>query len=218
LRLAARVFAFVVSGWSDETAWAVPGGLRWKEPPTNRSRHTCSNGPGAALAAKLHEQTGDESYLEWATRIYDWTRRALLNAHALYMDRIDPDGTRTRAVLSYNQGSMIGSGVLLGRQTGDSSYFDHAVETAAAFVGRTTVEELVAQEPAFNAVLFRNLFVLDRERPDPRYRTLASDFATHMWESRRTRYGLFAGNGSPLNNAAAMLQIYALLAGAEPHA
>jgi hypothetical protein len=217
LRLATRVFAFVVSGWSAEVTWEVPGGLRWKEAPSSRSRNTCSNGPAAALAAKLHEGTGDASYLDWATRIYDWTRRALLGTDALYMDRIDPDGTRTPTIWSYNQGSMIGSGVLLGRQTGDPSYVGQAVETADAYVGRTTVPELVDQDPAFNAVFFRNLLVLARERPDPRYRALASGYGAHMWDSRRTRRGLFAGKGSPLNNTAAMLQIYALLAGAEPH-
>jgi hypothetical protein len=217
LRLAARVFAFVVSGWSAEAMWEVPGGLRWKEPVTSRSRNTCSNGPAAALAAKLHERTGDGAYLDWATCIYDWTRLALWGADALYMDRIAPDGARDPTIWSYNQGSMIGSGVLLGRQTGDSWYLGHAVETAAASMGRISVPDLVTQDPAFNAVFFRNLLVLDRIRPDPRYRALASDYGTRMWESRRTRSGLFAGKGSPLNNAAAMLQIYALLAGAEPH-
>jgi hypothetical protein len=217
LRLAARVFAFVISGWAAEATWEVPGGIRWKEPPTNRSRNTCSNGPAAALAAKLHEHTGDGSYLSWATRIYDWTRRALLGADGLYADRIAPDGTRTPTIWSYNQGSMIGSAVLLGRETGDSSYLDQAVETAVAYVSTTTVPELVAQDPAFNAVFFRNLLVLDRARPDPRYRALASDYGAHMWETCRIRHGLFAGKGSPLNKAAAMLQIYALLAGAEPH-
>ena len=217
LGLAARVFSFAASGWSAEATWEVPGGIRWKEPSTNRSRNTCANGPTAALAAKLHERTGDESYLEWATRIYDWTRRALLGTDALYMDRIAPDGTRTPTIWSYNQGSMIGSGVLLGRQTGEARYVDQAVETADAYVGGTTVPDLVAQDPAFNAVLFRNLFVLDRARPDPRYNALASDYGARMWDTGRIRRGLFAGKGSPLNNAAAMMQIYALLAGAEPH-
>jgi hypothetical protein len=217
LRLAARVFAFVVSGWSAEATWADPGGVRWKEPPANRSRNACANGPAAALAAKLHELTGDVSYLEWATRIYGWTRRALLGTDALYVDRIAPDGTRTPTIWSYNQGSMIGSGVLLGRQTGDPLYLDQAVETAAAYVGATTVPELVAQDPAFNAVFFRNLLALDRARPDPRYYALASDYGARMWETCRIRHGLFAGKGSPLNKAAAMLQVYALLAGAEPH-
>jgi hypothetical protein len=75
----------------------------------------------------------------------------------------------------------------------------------------------MVQDPAFNAVLLRNLLLLDEVRPDPRYRALASDYSTRMWETQRTRRGLFAGNGSPLNNTAAMLQIDALLAGAQPH-
>jgi hypothetical protein len=32
LRLAQRVFGFVVSGWSTDPTWHVPGGIRWKEP------------------------------------------------------------------------------------------------------------------------------------------------------------------------------------------
>jgi hypothetical protein len=112
---------------------------------------------------------------------------------------------------------MIGSGVLLARRTGDPAYLDQAAETASAYVATIGVPELLAQDPAFNAVLFRNLLVLDRERPDPRYRALGSDYGAAMWESRRVRHGLFAGKGSPLNKVAAMLQIYALLAGAEPH-
>jgi hypothetical protein len=76
----------------------------------------------------------------------------------------------------------------------------------------------MTQDPAFNAVLFRNLFLLDKERSRDLYRSKAIAYGSAMWEQKRQRLGLFAGNGSPLNNAAAMIQIYALLAGAEPHA
>ncbi len=74
LRLAERVFPFVVSGWSTEASWEIPGGIRWKEPASNRSRNTCVNGPAAELAARLHEKTGDSAHLEWALRTYEWTR------------------------------------------------------------------------------------------------------------------------------------------------
>jgi Glycosyl hydrolase family 76 len=217
LRLARRVFAFVVSGWSTETAWEVPGGIRWKEPVSNRSRNTCVNGPAAELALRLHERVGDASYLDWAQRIYYWARRALLGADELYVDQIAPDGSRIPTIWSYNQGSMIGAGVLLARQTGDPSFLEQAVATAAAYVGGASVAQLVTQDPAFNAVFFRNLFLLDRERPEHRYRALAFDYGTHIWETKRLRHGLFAGQGSPLNNTAAMVQIYALSAGAGPH-
>jgi hypothetical protein len=217
LRLARRVFGFVVSGWSTDPAWAMPGGIRWKEPVTTGSRNTCANGPAAALAVRLYETTRDEDFLEWASRIYGWTRRALLTPGGLYADRITPDGALTPTFWSYNQGTMIGSGVLVARSSGDTQLLEQAVETADASLGTDGGLELMEQDPAFNAVFFRNLLMLDEERPDPRYRTLMTDYADAMWTRQRRPHGLFGGKGSPLNNTAAMVQIFALLAGARPH-
>jgi hypothetical protein len=217
LRLAQRVFSFVVSGWSTDTTWRFPGGIRWKEPTTNRSRNTCANGPAAELATRVYERSGDAMYLDWAIRIYDWTRGALLGPDGLYADQIAPNGSLTPRIWSYNQGSMIGAGVLLARQTSDSSFLDHSAETAEFYLGKVGVVELSTQDPAFNAVLFRNLLLLDQVRPDHRYRSLAAEYGSAMWATKRLRHGLFVGNGSPLNNAAAMVQIYALVAGAQPH-
>ena len=133
------------------------------------------------------------------------------------MDQIASDGTQTPTIWSYNQGSMIGAGVLLARQTGEKLFLDQATETAAAYIATHGVPELTTQDPAFNAVLLRNLLVLDQERPDHHYRSITAQYASDMWASKRSRHGLFEGNGSPLHNAAAMIQIYALLAGAQPH-
>lgn len=215
LRLAQRVFSFVISGWSTNMTWREPGGIRWKEPTSNQSRNTCANGPAAELGARLHQKIGDKHYLDWAGRIYDWTRRALLNSKGLYADQIAPEGNVDQTIWSYNQGSMVGAGVLMAERTGRTSYIDHAVETATTYIASRSVADLVTQDPAFNAVLFRNLLLLDEIRPDHRYRALMADYGNSMWQTQRRRHGLFAGNGSPLNNTAAMLQIYALLAGAE---
>lgn len=217
LALSERVFSFVLSGWSTDPTWFEPGGIRWKEPATNHSRNTCVNGPAAEFAARLHEKTGDATYADWAARLYQWTRKVLCTTDGLYVDQVAPDGTVTPTIWSYNQGSMIGAGVLLARVTGESTHLDEAAETAATFVDRYGVPELVEQDPAFNAIFFRNVLVLDQERPDARYLALAGDYAQTMWTSRRLGNGLFDGRGSPLNNTAAMLQIYALLAGAEAH-
>lgn len=217
LRLAQRVFSFVVSGWSTDTTWQVPGGIRWKESLSNRSRNTCVNGPAAELAARLHDKSSDAWYLDWAVRIYNWTREALLGPDCLYLDRIAPDGSRIPTIWSYNQGAMIGAGILLTQQTRDSSFLDHSVETAAAYIRSRDVAELTTQEPAFNAVFFRNLLMLDQVRPGHRGHALAAEYSSAMWATKRLRHGLFAGSGSPLNNAAAMVQIYALVAGAQPH-
>jgi len=218
LSLAERIFTFVVSGWSTDTTWHLPGGIRWKEPSTNHSRNTCANGPACALAARLYEKTARGDYLEWATRIYSWTRRALLGSDALYFDRVAPDGTPSTTIWSYNQGTMIGAGVLLARITQTRSFLDESAATATAYVNGRGVTDLMTQDPAFNAVFFRNVLLLDQEQPDTRYRDLMSSYASAMWQTKRMRHGFFAGNGSLLNNTAAMVQTYALVAGAQAHA
>ena len=218
LPLARRLFDFVVSGWSD-AQWSSPGGIRWKADPTNTSRNTCANGPAVALGARIHRLTGDRRALDWSLRIYGWTRAALLGPDDLYADRIDPHGTVTQDRWTYNQGSLIGGGVLLFEATGDPEYLAHAQATASASLERFDLDALLAPNgPAFNGVFFRNLFLLDRSAPNPRYRALADEYGEVMWEERRNaRTGLAKDTGSLLNGSAPMVQIYALLAGAPPH-
>jgi hypothetical protein len=218
LSLAGRIFEFITSGWSSDDSWNHPGGIRWKQPASNVSRNTCSNGPTAELAALLHEHTGAPGPLQWSMRVYDWVRSALLGPDGLYVDRIAPDGTCDTTIWSYNQGTMIGAGVLLHRLTDDPEYLAHATATAAAAVDRFRLPVLVNQDAAFNAVFFRNLLLLDGVVPDPAYRRLAQAYAEEMWSSHRDpRTGLFGGGTSPLNDTAPLVEIDALLAGAPAH-
>ena len=219
LRLAHRLFDFLVSGWSADDSWSHPGGIRWKLSPADTTRNTCSNAPGAELGALLHEHTGCEEALQWALRIYEWVRATLRGPGGLYRDRISPEGDVESTIWSYNQGTMIGAGVLLHRVTGDGTYLEQASETAAASLAHFGVDSLVGQGAAFNAVFFRNLFLLNQVAPNFSYGALASAFATAMWERcRDARTGLFLAGGSPLNASAPMIEVYALLAGAQPHA
>jgi hypothetical protein len=112
---------------------------------------------------------------------------------------------------------MIGAGVLITQATSDSSFLDQSLETAAAYVGSQGVSDLMNQDPAFNAVFFRNLLMLPEAQFGHQQHALMAGYGSDMWERRRLRHGLFAGNGSPLNNTAAMVQIYSLMAGAQPH-
>ena len=218
LALARRLFAFVVSGWSSDTSWHHPGGIRWKEVVSNTSRNTCSNGPVAEVAVLLHVHTGDPETRAWALRIYEWVRATLLDQRDLYVDRVAPDGTLDSTIWSYNQGTMIGAGVLLHTITGEPRYLDHATATAAASLDRFTVEALTAQDAAFNAVFFRNLLLLDGVVPDPRSRRLLLAYADEMWTRREARTGLFGAGPSPLNGTAPLIEVFALAAGAPPHA
>lgn len=219
LDLARRLLAFVVTGWSTEAAWSHPGGIRWKEPTSNTSRNTCSNAPVAELACLLHERDGDSETLQWAVRIYEWVRSALLRSDGLYADQIAPDGTVNSDIWSYNQGTMVGAGVLLHRITGNDDYLEHAKATATAATATISLEVLMAQDAAFNAVYFRNLLLLGRVSPDPSYMAIVVAYGDAMWgQVRDHRTGFFpTGTTSPLNDTAPMIEIYALIAGADPH-
>lgn len=215
LALAGGLLTTTTGGWSTDAGWACRGGIRWKASPATTSRNTCANAPVAELALRVHHHTGDPAALEWGIRLYRWVREALLGPDDLYADRIDPGGRLERTAWSYNQGAMVGAGVLLHETTGNPVYLDQAAATAGAALGRFEGATLLAQGPAFNAIYFRNLWLLDRYRPDPRIRRSAAAFAQEMWRRRRSPWtGLFTGPGSPLNRSAPMMALYALLAGA----
>ncbi len=220
LEVAREAWSFVASGWSDEAEAVHPGGVRWKDTPSSRARHACSTVPGAQLGVLVHRHTGDEEALGWAVAAYEWTRAVLVDPSGLCFDRISSDGRVDRTLWSYNQGSLVGAGVLLYEATHEEHYLGQAVASASAALSHFGPELLARQGPAFNTVYFRNLLVLvDRGyRPElgGDIRASAAGYAAAMWAGDRcVRTGLFRGR-SPLGPTAPMLEICALLAGAAP--
>jgi hypothetical protein len=220
LELAREAWYFVASGWSDEPEAVHPGGVRWKDAPSSRARHACSTVPGAQLGVLVHRHTGDDEALRWAVAAYEWTRAVLVAPSGLCYDRISPDGRVDRTLWSYNQGSLVGAGVLVYEATHEEHYLGQAVASASAALSHFGPELLARQGPAFNTVYFRNLLLLvDRGyRPELAcdIRASAAGYAAAMWAGdRHERTGLFRGR-SPLGLTAPMLEICALLAGAAP--
>ncbi len=216
---AVELLAFCARGWLAGDHVARPGGIRWKEGLAPGSRNTCSNAPVAELAGALYLQGGDPAHLELAQRVYAWTHGALRTVHGLYGDRIATDGTVTSSVLSYNQGTMIGAGVLLHQATGEGHYLDDAVRTADASVARYVDGTALQREPpAFVAIYLRNLLLLDTVAPDPPRRDLAAAYASHLVRARGGD-GLVPGtgdDGSTLLSSSALVEVCSLLAGAPP--
>jgi hypothetical protein len=70
------------------------------------------------------------------------------------------------------------------------------------------------QGPAFNAIYFRDLFVLNQVQANSAYGSEAQAYATFMW-TQRNASGLFLQNGNTngVNGTAPMVEIYSLLAG-----
>lgn len=215
VRLAGELADFVASGWAENPALARPGGIFWREVPEPRGRNTCANAPAAALFAALG-LLGDVAAGTFAARVYAWTRGALCTGAGLYADRIDPDGRREETIWSYNQGAMVGAGVLLAELTGEAAYLNDAVGTAQAALARyEDVEHLAAEPPAFAAVFFRNLFALGARRADPRYAACARSWIAAVARTQLSPGGL-VGAGDQVNATAAFAEVAALLAGAPP--
>jgi predicted alpha-1,6-mannanase (GH76 family) len=147
--------------------------------------------------------------------MYQWVTTCLSSSGGLYDDHVNPGGSVNTTIWSYNQGTMVGAGVLLYQITGNASYLNAAETTAAAAVSYFgTGTTLQNQGPAFNAIYFRDLFVLGQIQPNSAYSTEAQTYATFMW-TQRAASGLFLQNGQnyEVNGTAPMVEIYSLLSG-----
>jgi Glycosyl hydrolase family 76 len=221
LTRAEDVFHFVVSGWDASTNVACPGGVFWED-VANSPRNTISNAPNAEVGLEIYEATHDPYYLRWAARMYDWVRGCLMNPTGMYYDHLDDSGSVETSLWSYNQGTMIGAGVLLYRITGDRTYLKQAEQTAAASVSHYGSDgNLYHQPDVFNAIFFRNLFSLAKITHDPSYARLAAAYADTAWLQNRQSTGLFTdpdptGGESLENQTAPMAEIYAMLAERPP--
>lgn len=221
LARAEGIFRFAVNGWDTSTTAPCPGGVFWED-VAGSPRNTISNAPNAEAGLRIYQATHDPYYLRWATRMYDWVRGCLRTANGMYYDHLNPDGSVSTDLWSYNQGTMVGAGTLLYQVTGDRSYLQQADQTAAASVSYYgSGGNLYHQPDVFNAIFFRNLFALAKIDHDPSYARMAATYADTAWLQDRQSNGLFTdpdptGGESLVNQTAPMAEIYALLAQSPP--
>ena len=214
LTLAQDEFNFVVTGWDSNSADGCPGGIYWED-VAGSQRNATANGANAELGAELDLLTHDATDLVWAEYMYGWTVNCLGTSSGLYDDHVQPNGTVNTTIWSYNQGVMVGAGVLLHQATGTASYLTQAEQTANAAVTYFGSGSLLDnQGTAFNAIYFRDLFLLDQVAPDSAYAAEAASFGATMWSLRQST-GLFNPQYG-VNGTAPMVELYALLAGSPP--
>ncbi|UYO97739.1 glycoside hydrolase family 76 protein [Microbacterium sp. M28] len=216
LSRAEEIFALVVSGWDTDPTHPNPGGVFWTQAPWSSDRNTVSNMPGAQLGLRLYQITGEQYYLDWSLRMYDWTNENLQRPDGLYSDHVDLAGTIEPTVWSYNQGVPVGVNVLLYQATGDERYLAEAERIADAAYRYYVTEGRLDDQPAFfNSIFFKNLLLLESEIGGTTYRSAMQDYADRVWaEQRDPATGLFVFDGehTQLLEQAAMTQIYAVLA------
>lgn len=222
------VLDFVTSGWDDSGIHPHPGGLFWKRSDDRMDRNVASTAPSAQLAARLYAMTGAEVCREWATRLYEWVVEALRDDDARYFDRIGPTGEIERTKWTYNQGSMIGAGVLLaGAWRGDDDsradrYLAQAHETASASLAVGLAQH--PGDPWFDCIHLRNLLLLCAGGEDAALARTVHDAATqwsdelwasHPWDDLESPPPPATRARRLLADAAAV-QVFAVLGGLDP--
>lgn len=214
LRRAAQIFDLVVHGWDTDDSHPCAGGVFWTQAPWSRDRNTVSNAPGAQVGLQLYLQTGQRTYLSWALRMYRWTRQWMLADNQLYHDHVDLAGNIDRTQWSYNQGVMIGAGILLHRATGQRSHLDQAIATADASLVHYAGDGWLTQPPEFNAIFFANLLQLDRVHHRAQYLAALHECA-ELYEQFRMPSGLYQLHSDrpvTLLNQAGVVRLQALAA------
>jgi hypothetical protein len=219
LQQAEQIMAFVMAGWQTVGPGGqplpCPGGVPFSDAKNNTVRNTVTDGPGAELGVQLYRITHETRYLQFAEMAYGWVRQCLLEPNDLYADHINSSGSVEHALWSYNQGSMMGAGVLLYQATHNGAYLYQARQTARAALGYFTYGRLSSENPFFAEVYFRNLLYLDSVTHDPPGTLPVREYAYYAWQRHRLSDNLFAYGSPPtaeLLKQAALVQIFALLA------
>ena len=115
LGLAQAVYNFQSALWDDATCG---GGMRWQVFSFNAGynlKNTISNGGNFQLAARLARYTGNQTYADWADRMWNWIEASPLfyrQDNILYIwDNTDADKNNCsdveRHAWSYNYGTML---------------------------------------------------------------------------------------------------------------
>jgi len=218
LKNAEEIMAFVMAGWQtvgpEGEPLVCPGGVPFSNSVENTQRNTVTDAPAAELAIQLFKITHHVQYLQFAEMAYEWVRQCLLSSSGLYADHISPRGVINQALWSYNQGTMIGAGVLLYQVTRNSGYLSQARQTAQVALPYYTPERLRSEVPFFPLVYFRNLLYLDSVTHEPPGPSIAQAYVNHAWQDLRFSDDLFVSRPSTspeLLTQAAIVQIYALL-------
>ncbi|MDB6148943.1 MAG: hypothetical protein JWQ44_391 [Chthoniobacter sp.] len=156
LTTATTIHAHMARNWRPDKG----GGVLWCEDEDKQRPNAITNSLFLILSARLHQRTGEQSYLDWADKTLQWFR-----TNALYDGTgiIDAPGHQADH-WSYNQGTFIGGLAALYETTGRKDYLDEAVKVTQGVLQRSglalptgvLVEKLGTEG---DACLFKGVFV-----------------------------------------------------------
>jgi mannan endo-1,6-alpha-mannosidase len=133
LSLAQAVFNFQTAYWDAATCG---GGMRWQVYSFNAGynlKNTISNGGNFQLAARLARYTGNQSYADWAEKMWDWIEASKLydqTTDVLYIwDNTNVENNCTDVtnyVWTYNYGTLLMGAATMYNYTNDQVWYERA--------------------------------------------------------------------------------------------
>ncbi|HVW99197.1 MAG TPA: glycoside hydrolase family 76 protein [Candidatus Babeliaceae bacterium] len=215
LQLGKSIYNFMMSGYDT----VLGGGLYWKE-TSKSSKNTCSNGPGVLVALQLYQLTNNKSYFDTGLMIYNWVNEKLKAPSGLYYDNIRTrDGGISKAILSYNTGTMLESNIYLYECTKDKKYLYLANTIADSSLSFFYKTGKFRDGYWFNAVLLRGYQHLLKYNHDTKYIVGFKRCLDNALRNDKDGQGLFRGRDGVLGlvDQGGMLEILARFAWLESH-
>ncbi len=154
------LWADLKNGWNTTQG----GGIAWRKNQLDY-KNTPANAPVAILAARLYQLDRNPDDLAWATKIYDWVKKTLVDpSTGAVWDGINRQGDGKIDKdwrFSYNQGVYLGAGLELYRATQQSSYLADANRTAAFVLNDSQLSPggIMRDEGGGDGGLFKGILV-----------------------------------------------------------
>jgi predicted alpha-1,6-mannanase (GH76 family) len=171
--------------WTNERDSELGGGIWWKN-SEHATKNSCVVAPAIISAILLAKGLADDGYRVKAESLYAWQKRTLVEPTGKVYDNIRKDGTLAKGSTTYNQGTWIGSALLLGHLADAEKAADW---TRANLV---STQGIFKQEGpgqgdfgTFKLICIRYVVELGRLKGSEKYAEWMEANAVEVWENRR---------------------------------
>lgn len=131
-----------------------PGGIYWNQ--KRRFRSTVTNSGAIQLALLIYSETHKPYYLDFAKRLYAWTRSTLGTKSGRYRSQIGPNGVISGSAFLPWEAIMASNGIALNHYTHLKKYLVQAEQTAKIAGDQYPLSKIEKYNPVYDAMYFSN--------------------------------------------------------------
>ena len=196
LDMARVTFSDMAGGWDD----VCGGGIYWKKPDIGKS--AVQNELFMLCALRLHHRGGGSTrgytYLEWATRTWDWFKStSMINANYLVENGLDNNCRVNGLTYTYNQAMILSALAEMSGELEDPDLLELAGKIARSTIRHLVYENGILKEPhepdlngdatQFKGIFMRHLAFLNTVAPQKGYQDFILKNAESIWHEARNK-------------------------------